>query len=758
MKLTKSTISSLKISALAVTALGIAFSSGAQAATDTWTGTGAQSWSNTAEWSGGSVAGTTGTTTNTDTANITSGAAQTITIDSTRNLQNITIIGSGAGAETFSGGPLVLTGGGAITQTAGSGAALTFSSDIYLEGIYPFSVNNALTSANNFVASSTVMGAGASPINLTLFTNQGSFVSYDYAFAPADVSVISGVISNGVGGTVLSLTKAGAGHGRSARPIRSPARPALTEVFLMPLLSPTVEWPAAPGQSSNAASNLIFNGGTVQYSAGPAASTDRLFTIGDGSGTANSATIQNSAGEATSPFNTSVNTVTFTNTGAIAFGGTAGAHTLTLTGGNQANNTFDLQISDDSRGGGAATSLIKAGVGTWVLNGPNANTYTGTTSILGGVLRDATAAGNGVSATSNLLLQGSVTSLPASPGEVAVKTTGNTDELIDSLLVPAVFESATNVTRALGTGAGQVQLTGGVAGFSANNASSGATPVTFNLGGAGATLQFENSSGTLSPGVLVLNASTANTGLILTNGLDLNGVNQSIETLANTATINGVISSSVGTAGLNKTGTGTLVLNGSNTYNGGTSVGAGVLTIGANGSLGSGGAVIFGGGVLNLNGASNISSSLAAGHTVVVNANGALGLGATGFTQSNLASLIDPSSGGVLGIDTAGFNNALTMTNIGNGAMSLGSTIGTSNTTGGVYTATSLTVPAGGTENHVNGGLGHFRHHLPPRRWRRLADHHQQCHRRPTWRRLQPRRQPDQLVDADSGSWWWRRR
>ena len=122
-----------------------------------------------------------------------------------------------------------------------------------------------------------------------------------------------------------------------------------------------------------------------------------------------------------------MNTVTFTNTGAIAFGGTAGAHTLSLTGGNQAKNTFDLRISDDSRGGGARDLADQGGVGTWVLNGANANTYTGTTSILGGVLRDATAAGNGVSATSNLLLQGSVTSLPASPGEVAVKPTGNTD-------------------------------------------------------------------------------------------------------------------------------------------------------------------------------------------------------------------------------------------------------------------------------------------------------------------------------------------
>ena len=302
MKVTKSTISSLKISALAVTALGIAFSSGAQAATDTWTGTGTQAWSNTAEWSGGSVAGTTGTTTNTDTANITSEtAAQTITIDATRNLQNITITGAAAGAETFSGGPLVLTGGGAITQTAGAGAALTFSSAITLEGNYTFSDNNALTSANNFVASNTVMGAGGGAVNLTLFTTQGSFVSYDYAFAPADVSVISGVISNGTGGTVLSLTKAGAGAWSITQANTFTGTTSLDGGILNASVIANGGLASGLGQSSNAASNLIFNGGTLQYSANGVASTDRLFTIGDGSGSTNTATIQNSAGEATSP-------------------------------------------------------------------------------------------------------------------------------------------------------------------------------------------------------------------------------------------------------------------------------------------------------------------------------------------------------------------------------------------------------------------------------------------------------------------------
>src|SRR5207253_8865845 len=43
------------------------------------------------------------------------------------------------------------------------------------------------------------------------------------------------------------------------------------------------------GASGNAASNLVFGGGTLQYAGSTAVSTDRLFTIGDASG--NSATL-----------------------------------------------------------------------------------------------------------------------------------------------------------------------------------------------------------------------------------------------------------------------------------------------------------------------------------------------------------------------------------------------------------------------------------------------------------------------------------
>src|SRR5262249_37073021 len=134
------------------------------------------------------------------------------------------------------------------------------------------------------------------------------------------------------------------------------------------------------GQSSNAAANLVLTGGTVgtaangtptagatlQYT-GSGVSTDRLFTLGNGT---SASTIDSSGTGA----------LTFSNTGAIAFTGT-GVRTLILSGTNTGNNTMTPVIGDDASG---ATSLTKSGAGTWVL--PTANTYTGTTAVNAGTL------------------------------------------------------------------------------------------------------------------------------------------------------------------------------------------------------------------------------------------------------------------------------------------------------------------------------------------------------------------------------------
>ncbi len=122
--------------------------------------------------------------------------------------------------------------------------------------------------------------------------------------------------------------------------------------------------------ATNAAESLVIAGGTLQHDAANVASTDRLFSIGGATG--DTATLDSSAAITT-------NTMSFTNTGSIAFGNT-NAHSLTLTGSNMGDNTFAPTIGDST----GATSLIKDGAGKWTLT--SASTYSGATTVTAGKL------------------------------------------------------------------------------------------------------------------------------------------------------------------------------------------------------------------------------------------------------------------------------------------------------------------------------------------------------------------------------------
>ncbi|MGV3532098.1 MAG: beta strand repeat-containing protein, partial [Chthoniobacteraceae bacterium] len=145
------------------------------------------------------------------------------------------------------------------------------------------------------------------------------------------------------------------------------------------------------GQSSNVASNLLIDGGTLRY-IGSGNSSDRLFSIGVAGGT-----IDASGSGA----------LNFTNTGVLGLSGGV-ERTLILTGSNTGANTISATIPDDV----GQTYLTKQGAGTWVLNGQN--TYSGITNIHGGVLSVRSLANGGLpsgigqsdSGPGNLILDG----------------------------------------------------------------------------------------------------------------------------------------------------------------------------------------------------------------------------------------------------------------------------------------------------------------------------------------------------------------
>jgi autotransporter-associated beta strand protein len=192
-----------------------------------------------------------------------------------------------------------------------------------------------------------------------------------------------------------------------------------------------------------------------------------------------------------------------------------------------------------------AVPIVKTGEGLVIFSATN--NYRGTTTINAGVLRGSD--GVGISG-SNVILAG------------------------------GVWESATSVTRGLGTGANQVQLTNansGSSGFSSANAAG----MTVAIGGTAAPTALTWGDFGFTMNTLVLNAPTAAGTLEFRNSINLNADARTISVGANRATVSGTISNGA----LVKTGAGALVLTASNSYAFGTTINAGRLEIAPTGRI-----------------------------------------------------------------------------------------------------------------------------------------------------------------------------
>lgn len=316
--------------------------------------------------------------------------------------------------------------------------------------------------------------------------------------------------------------------------------------------------------------------------------------------------VSGAAGNVTLASPTTVNSLTLNSfTGTYTLG-TAG-QTITLNNGITKNS------------GGTATTIISpivlGGAQTWLNNSTGLLTHNAATDNDGhlliidgtGHIFFPTTVSNVISGTGGLTKNGSGF-LTLGAGQVPIHTyTGPTiinggTVMQSNNNIPSgnisinggILESywATNFTRALGSGANQIQILGGTSGFGLNGSTGASVTINNN-----AATEVVWGSAFFNPSTFALQANTAQgtSSLTFSNKLDLNGADRTIQVLGGTtgaasANMNGVIRTSTGTAGLIKIGTGRLILSAANTYNGDTTISGGILQIGNNngGNLGGG--------------------------------------------------------------------------------------------------------------------------------------------------------------------------
>jgi autotransporter-associated beta strand protein len=206
-------------------------------------------------------------------------------------------------------------------------------------------------------------------------------------------------------------------------------------------------------------------------------------------------------------------------------------------------------------------NLIKNGTGVlWFDQSASATTWSGTTTVNGGVLRTSYAPG-----ASNY-----ISALPS--GLIT----------LNGGVVEAYWGD--NFTRSLGDGtsANQIRLAGGASGFSMHGGNTLA--ITLNND---ATTAIQWGSTHFNPSALVLGSIYSNGGLVdFNNRLDLNGTQRTIQVNQGSgytnvrAQMDGVLSNTAGTAaGITKTGAGVLILTQTNTYDGSTIINGGGLRL-----------------------------------------------------------------------------------------------------------------------------------------------------------------------------------
>ena len=428
------------------------------------------------------------------------------------------------------------------------------------------------------------------------------------------------------------------------------------------------------GAASNAAGNVMLNGGTLQYT-GTGDSTDRLFTLGPSTTSALDAS--------------GTGAVQFTNTAAVAFSSPNTAQTVTLTGTSTNNNSLAAQLTDNGTG---QTSFSKTGTGTWILNNP-ASSYTGVTTIAGGVLGvsklsnggQASSIGSSSNAASNLIIGSGSTLLYTGSGDttdrlftlstgVSYINSSGSGAVLFSNTGSASYTGSGNRTLALGgtnTGLNTMGGTiidgpGGTTTLAKNDA--GTWALTGNNSYTGNTVINDGNlmignggtTGNAGAGNVIVYAPTSTLSFNRSNAFNFTGTLSGPGTIAQIGTGTTVLTSASNSIGNTTVSAGTLQVNGGLT-SGTVTVGAGTLQVQAGGTLTAPTIAMNTGSTLTVNG-----TVAAAGNTAVA------------FSGNTGPSTINVNSGGTLignGTLAAGGGNVVNLSgalNTGGGTLNLG--------------------------------------------------------------------------------------
>ena len=399
------------------------------------------------------------------------------------------------------------------------------------------------------------------------------------------------------------------------------------------------------------AGTINFNGGVLQYSASNRIdyssqfSTDpgQQYKIDTNGQPVTLATDLDSVGGSLTKLGSGILTLTGNNTysgtttlsgGELNLGSAnaIGSGTIVFNGGAlqySANNATDYSsqfstaasqaydIDTNGRNVTFASNLISSGgtfikLGNEVLTLTGNNTYNGTTTLSGGELNlgSANAIGSGTIVFNGGALQYSVSNNTDYSSQFSTAAAQAYD--IDTNGRDVVINTALNSVGGSLTKLGNGALTLSVAdSYSGATTISGGKLILGNVGSISSTSDVSVASGA----ILDLNDKSATIGSLAGAGTVISGTAGSITLAAgadgSSTTFSGSIQDNGTTTiiGINKQGSGTLVLSGNNTYSGETTLSGGELGLGSSNALGSSSVINFNGGALQYSANNTIDNS-----------------------------------------------------------------------------------------------------------------------------------------------------